>query len=334
MGDALNQSLDNVEKVASSKVKGMAAGAADTQMTAKQLSDINGFWLTHQNDPQAIVDGMKQFEVKASDLAAATGQTIDQVGAWLSKSAAAATVDDRKAALPSSIGNGNEPSIWDAWKPTYNLSGDIENPWVMPGYKGSSPDYLTPHMQNTTHGPQWDNAMANLLRTSGSSPDGMQKVMDAMTKYGYSAQDMANITGTSFNDISLALRQAGAAPGFAGTGTAVNNSGLADQDAWKGWTGGSFQTAQHNSYLRPQDAAALKANLLVTLNNPRYQTGGAIGVSAPDYAAAFGMSEMDAMQQLAKIAGRAPGGIDQHGYVIGDSQWGPTSTVRGVRASA
>ena len=57
---------------------------------------------------------------------------------------------------------------------------------------------------------------ASILAFWKANSGNPQAVMDAMTQYGVSAQDLASATGQSLTDVSSYLRQSGAADGFAG----------------------------------------------------------------------------------------------------------------------
>lgn len=52
-------------------------------LTADQQTSINTFWAQNQNNPQAVIQAMTTYGVDAAGLAQATGQTVQQVAAYL-----------------------------------------------------------------------------------------------------------------------------------------------------------------------------------------------------------------------------------------------------------
>ena len=59
------------------------ATTAAPALTADQQTSINTFWAQNQNNPQAVIQAMTTYGVDAAGLAQATGQTVQQVAAYL-----------------------------------------------------------------------------------------------------------------------------------------------------------------------------------------------------------------------------------------------------------
>ena len=187
--------------------------AQQSGMTAKQLADIKSY-VNSGATGQQIINAMGQYGVNAADLSQAMGWDNQKTAQFLTGWGAGDGYGGMK--------------FNDTFTPTNsvsrNLSGDVEQPWLLPGYKvPKGQEHLTPQvMRGTSHGGALDNEIQSLYRGAGNSAQGMKNLMDAMNKYGYSAEDVAAVTGSRINDVAWALQSSGAKIGFGGVGAADN----------------------------------------------------------------------------------------------------------------
>ena len=86
-------------------------------MTAEQNANIADFWSKNKGNPQAVMDGMTQFGVGASDLANAIGRNVSEVGNYLTDNGAARGFGGfNKGITDTYYGSAADPSQYELAK--------------------------------------------------------------------------------------------------------------------------------------------------------------------------------------------------------------------------
>ena len=193
------------------------APAAPT-LTADQQTSINTFWAQNQNNPQAVIQAMTTYGVDAAGLAQATGQTIEQVAAYL-----------QAAGAPPGFGGVNyganqSPPVQSTQTPPVTTQAGMINsdPTVVGGpatgtaspvgVNNVAPQQSYNQLVNNGQGYQMASnspaAISQLYNVSGGA--GSRNFAQEMMRFNLKAQDVASATGQPLATIIQQLQAAGA----------------------------------------------------------------------------------------------------------------------------
>lgn len=187
-------------------------------LTADQQTSINTFWAQNQNNPQAVIQAMTTYGVDAAGLAQSTGQTVQQVAAYL-----------QAAGAPPGFGGVNyganqSPPVQSTQTPPVTTQAGMINsdPTVVGGpatgtaspvgVNNVAPQQSYNQLVNNGQGYQMASnspaAISQLYNVSGGA--GSRNFAQEMMRFNLKAQDVASATGQPLATIIQQLQAAGA----------------------------------------------------------------------------------------------------------------------------
>jgi hypothetical protein len=191
--------------------------APPRERPAQQWAHIRAVWEDRQGEPQSLMQRMVDCGFDVADLAYATGQSLAQVGRYLSSNGAA----DGFANWTAAHGFTGAASIVTAASAPAPTSPDAVPCGSKPGRAASPPSsgVNSSQMHQVLGSPprerpqkQWDGIKA--VWEDRNDEPGL--LMQLMIDFGFDAADIAYATGQSLAQVGNYLLTKGAADGFAG----------------------------------------------------------------------------------------------------------------------
>jgi antitoxin component HigA of HigAB toxin-antitoxin module len=223
-------------------------------MTPEQNASISAFFYANQFNPQAIITAMQQYGVSTADLANAIGQSPQMMAGWLD-TAKAASHSGSNALYPEDSpvgsttyandpnGGGNydsggsqmtnlaTPALTSGTGSASVSASDTASPTRVSALGSNDPGYATQQAQFAAQAQFASDANANQGSSSGRmSPEqntnivafwnanqgNPQAIINSMNQYGVNANDIANATGQTPQQVAAYLQNNGAPIGFGG----------------------------------------------------------------------------------------------------------------------